>query len=123
MTREAKLEQNLPEIRLQSTEIYSFALCCSVGNLADVPDAGTSSPKLTQEESGVPKPSQARLLISELTFEVQLLSCFGVARNVKIHFRCVHRSHNVLYLTNNEFSENFVLVFFHVARQGWKGSL
>ncbi|KAI1239285.1 hypothetical protein IHE44_0012400 [Lamprotornis superbus] len=57
------------------------------GNLADLSDISTHSPKLTQEESGAPKPSQPRLLISELTLEVQLLSCFGVARNVKIHFR------------------------------------
>lgn len=89
-----------------------------------MPDISTSSPKLTQEESGVPTPSQPRLLISELTFEVQILSCFGVARNVNIHFRCVHRSsHNVLYLTDKELSEKFTLVFFHVAHQGWKGSL
>lgn len=89
-----------------------------------MPDVSTSSTKLTQEESGVPKPFQSTLLISELTFEVQLLSCFGAARNVKIHFRCVHRSsHNVLYLTDKEFSEKFILVFFHVARKRWKGSL
>lgn len=95
MTTEAKLGQNFPR-GMSPKHGDSFALRCSVGNLADACGVSTGSPEHTQEETGVPKPSQVRLLISELTVWIQFLSCSGVARNVNIHSERVHRSsHNV----------------------------
>lgn len=90
MTTEAKLGQNFPR-GMSPKHGDSFALRCSVGNLADARGVSTGSPEHTQE-TGVPKPPQVRLLISELTFWIQFLSCSGVARNVNIHCERVHRS-------------------------------
>lgn len=87
--------------------------------LADVPDISTSSPKLTQEELvslSIPKPDcsfQSWSFRSSYSSALEFLEMLKLISGESVY----RSSHNVLYLIDKEFSEKFILVFFHVARQ------
>lgn len=74
-SRRSKTGANLPQRYTSEALKYIILHCHSVGNPAEIHGISAGSLECTQEEVGVSKPPQDRLLISELTFGVQFISC------------------------------------------------